>query len=184
MGTAFDYRLRFFFDAQPDVQSLVAHKGAIELDSHIRDAVVINLGGDRQAHSKRWDMLADFISRSLLIFGPQGADLTPELEMAFARVRCLLARLDVPARVANKLAWGDDLIALGPDASIGQHMAIVSEPVATDVAALMVAARTGPLSSDLRERFVPNPRFPGSRNARCRRGLRSRRHARRAQDEF
>ena len=41
----------------------------------------------------------------------------------------------------------EDLVALRPDASIEQHLAIVSEPAAQDVVILITAARSGPLRS-------------------------------------
>jgi hypothetical protein len=164
VGTAFDYRLRLFLDPSPDVQSFVAHRGTLELDSRTADEVWIDLDGDRIWRSRRWDMIASYVKATLLTYQPAGVKLPTEHELGLARMCCLLARLEVPGRVSNPIAWGEDLVALRPDASIEQHLAIVSEPAAQDVVMLITAARSGPLGSRFGEPFLPNPRFPGSRN--------------------
>jgi len=161
VGTAFDYRLRFFFAAPDNVQRLVAHRGTINLDPESGE-VWTALDGDRMWHSRRWDAIAKYVTETLIRLRPAGIALSLDDERVLTRLCCLLGRLEVPARTGNRKIIGEDLLALGPTASVEAHLDLVHAADIDDVVSLIAAARSSAVCDRFGERFVANPTFAGS----------------------
>lgn len=158
IGTAFDYRLRYFFVVTPP-GSFVAVHGAKRL------------AGRRSAEDdlEAFDRLADGTDLfSSLLAGlralvdevrPVGRRLTAAEDSDLCRYCYVLALYDECFRM--NMRWRSPLEHLGPDADVADAMALVPDAAVADLCALVVGLHRSELAT-LSGRVITNPTFAGS----------------------
>ena len=144
VGTAFDYRLRFFFEVA-SVGSLVANHGARKLAKYFgieasRLTAVSELSGE----------LTDLLSADASAAGP-------EHETALAKACYVLALYEQCRRAAPSDAW--PLVQAGPDATLGEIYALCEPEVLEDLTRLPLTISQSQATLLATRPYVPNPTF-------------------------
>lgn len=121
VGTAFDYRLRYFLEVTP-MDRLVAQQGALQV------ATYFELG----EYPRAFVELETELARLAPELGPK--ELSLEKEIYLGRLCFALALYEVCFRARIDKAW--PLVRLGGDASLKDILSLCTDDVANDLASL------------------------------------------------
>jgi hypothetical protein len=144
VGTAFDYRARFFFDPAP-AEDLVAYRGARELASYFGNATT-----KLAAFVELRDVLADLLSTDPSMAGPSR-------EESMAKACYALALYEQCRRARPDDAW--PLVQAGPKATLEEIYSLAVPAVIEDLTRLALTFSQSQRTLLATRPYVANPTF-------------------------
>jgi hypothetical protein len=152
VGTALDYRLRYFFEVTP-VENLVAHQGALRLGKFL---------GVREGLPRGYRELTEHLGRLLRAWPAAAAQSSDDDEVALARACFALAIYEQCFRGLIDDRW--PIVQLSKGARVSKLLDMCSDVEAADIVAMArrFAASQGALIASA-GRHLLNPTFAASR---------------------
>ena len=157
IGTAFDYRLRYFFVVTPR-ESFVAVQGARRLAGRRSQEEAVEALGRLADGTDLFSSMLTGLRRVVDQVRPVGRRLTGAEETDLCRYCYVLARYDECYRTG----WKSPLESLGPDAGVDDAMALIPDEAVSDLRALVDGLHRSVLAT-YPGRVIANPTFAGSR---------------------